>query len=298
MANSDFRMSNADEAEPPLIVRTAADLQAALAPFRDDGTYVGLVPTMGALHDGHLSLMHRARRDCGVVVASLFVNPTQFGAGEDFESYPRDEERDLRLFGENGVRIVYAPDVAEMYPNGPEITVTVDGLTRGMCGDARPGHFDGVTTVVSRLFDHCKPDAAYFGEKDYQQLKVIERMVEDLALPVRVFGVPIVREKDGLALSSRNAYLDPDQRRIAPALHGTLFAVAGRLAPEVDLARQCDWGREALLEAGFDQVDYFEIRDGIKLDPAETYHRGVRVFAAAWLGKTRLIDNVAVEPGH
>lgn len=278
------------------IVRTAADLDAVLAPARADGVMIGLVPTMGALHAGHLSLVKRARRDCGLVVASLFVNPTQFGPNEDFERYPRDEAGDVALFSTNGVAVVYAPTVAEMYPNGPEITVTVKGVTEGLCGDARPGHFDGVTTVVSRLFAHCRPDAAYFGEKDYQQYMVIKRMVEELGLPVRVFGVPIVREPDGLALSSRNAYLDERQRRIAPALYGTIRAVAGRLDRDVDIAAQCAWGRQALLEAGFDRIDYLEVRDGTTLKPAERYHRGLRVFVAARLGATRLIDNVAVEP--
>jgi pantoate--beta-alanine ligase len=277
------------------IVRTASDLDASLAPTRAQGVAIGLVPTMGALHDGHLSLVRRARRDCGVVVASLFVNPTQFGPNEDFERYPRDEARDVALFSENGVDIVYAPTVAEMYPNGPEITVTVKGLTEGLCGDARPGHFDGVTTVVSRLFAQCRPDAAYFGEKDYQQYMVIRRMAEELGLSVRVIGVPIVRERDGLALSSRNAYLDGTQRRIAPSLFGTITAVAGRLHHGVDIAAQCEWGRRALLDAGFDRIDYLEVRDGATLRPADGYRRGLRVFAAAWLGRTRLIDNVPVD---
>ena len=277
------------------IVRTAAELREAVARARADGAIVGLVPTMGALHDGHLALVRRARRDCGLVVASLFVNPTQFGENEDFSAYPRDETRDMELFAANGVDIVYAPSAEEMYPDGVGITVTVSGVTEGLCGDARPGHFDGVTTVVSRLFDHCAPDAAYFGEKDYQQLKVVERLAADLGLSIRIVGIPIVRERDGLALSSRNAYLNVSERRIAPALHGTLRAVAGRLAPGVDPARQCAWGREALLGAGFDRVDYFEIRDGGTLAPADAYRPGLRVFVAAWLGRTRLIDNIAVD---
>ena len=286
----------ADTEAPPLqVVRTAAELDAALAPARADGVLIGLVPTMGALHDGHLSLVRRARRDCGLVVASLFVNPTQFGPNEDFERYPRDEAADFRLFAENGVDIVYAPGVDEMYPDGPEITVTVSGVTEGLCGDARPGHFDGVTTVVSRLFEQCRPDAAYFGEKDYQQFKVIERLVEEQGYGIRAIGVPIVRERDGLALSSRNAYLSEDQRRIAPALYGTMFAVAGRLHEDADIAEQCAWGHQALLDAGFDKVDYFEIRDAATLAPAETYRRGLRIFGAVWLGKTRLIDNIAVD---
>ena len=277
------------------VIRTAEELRAATAPAREQGAVIGLVPTMGALHEGHLALVRRARRDCGLVVASLFVNPTQFGENEDFESYPRDEDRDLALFEKNGVDIVYAPGVEEMYPDGFGITVTASGLTEGLCGATRPGHFDGVTTVVSKLFDHCRPDAAYFGEKDFQQLKVIEQMVRDLDLPIRIVGIPVVRERDGLALSSRNAYLDVSERRIAPALQGTMRAVAGRLAADVDLDAQCRWGAEALLGAGFDRVNYFEIRDTETLQPAEAFRPGLRIFAAAWLRETRLIDNLAID---
>lgn len=278
------------------ILRTAADLRAATQPFRDEGKLVGLVPTMGALHEGHLELVRRARRDCGLVIASLFVNPTQFGEGEDFDAYPRDEASDFAKFGAAGVDFVYAPDAAEMYPDGFGITVTVSGITEGLCGAVRPGHFDGVTTVVSRLFEHCAPDVAYFGEKDFQQYRVVQRMVEQLGLNIRIVGIPIVRERDGLALSSRNAYLNPGQRRIAPALYGTMFALAGRLHDGIDIAAQCAWGRQALLDAGFDSVDYFEIRDAGTLAPATGNAPNLRIFAAARLGKTRLIDNMPVDP--
>ena len=277
------------------IIRTASEMRDAVEPVHNDGAVVGLVPTMGALHAGHLALVRRARRDCGLVVASLFVNPIQFGEDEDFDSYPRDEAHDLELFAQNGVDIVYAPTAAEMYPDGFGITVTVSGLTEGLCGARRPGHFDGVTTVVSKLFDHCRPDAAYFGEKDYQQLKVVERMVWDLGLSIRIIGIPVVRERDGLALSSRNAYLNVYERRIAPALQGTMRAVAGRLSGDVELEAQCRWGSDALLAAGFDEVDYFEIRDSETLQSAEGQRPGLRIFAAAWLRETRLIDNVAVD---
>ena len=277
------------------IIRTAVEMRDAVEPARNDGAVVGLVPTMGALHAGHLALVRRARRDCGLVVVSLFVNPTQFSANEDFDSYPRNEAHDLELLERNGVDIVYAPTAAEMYPDGFGITVTVTGLTEGLCGARRPGHFDGVTTVVSKLFDHCRPDAAYFGEKDYQQLKVVERMVQNLDLSIRIVGIPVVRERDGLALSSRNAYLNVYERRIAPALQDTMRAVAGRLSGDVELEAQCHWGRDALLAAGFDKVDYFEIRDSKTLQSAEVCRPGLRVFAAAWLRETRLIDNVAVD---
>ena len=259
---------------------------------------VALVPTMGALHDGHLSLVRRARADCGVVVASLFVNPTQFAPGEDFERYPRDERRDLELFGAHGVDIVYAPGVGDVYPDGPMASLAAaPELADGLCGAVRPGHFDGVVTVVARLFRHCRPDIAYFGEKDYQQFRIIERMVADLGLPVRVVGMPIVREPDGLALSSRNAYLSPAERRIAPVLHETLQKMAQDLAPGSDIAAACADGRAALRVAGFDRIDYLEVRDAATLRPALRHSPGLRVFAAAWLGRTRLIDNIAAGGG-
>ena len=274
------------------VIRSAEGLRRALAPHRDARKLIGLVPTMGALHDGHLSLVHRASRDCGIVVASLFVNPTQFGENEDFDAYPRDESRDLSLFDEYGVDFVYAPSVDEMYPDGFKITITVQGVTEGLCGAARPGHFDGVTTVVSKLFADCKPDAAYFGQKDYQQMKVIERMVSDLDLNIRIVGLPVVRERDGLALSSRNAYLSAAHRRVAPSMFGTMRAVAERLHSGIDLDAQSEWGQSALLDAGFDRVDYFEVRDAATMEKPREFGPGMRIFAAAWLGQTRLIDNI------
>ena len=278
------------------VIRSAEDLRRAMAPHRDAGKLIGLVPTMGALHDGHLSLVHRASRDCGIVVASLFVNPTQFGENEDFDAYPRDENRDLSLFDKYGVDFVYAPSVDEMYPDGFKITITVQGVTEGLCGAARPGHFDGVTTVVSKLFADCKPDAAYFGQKDYQQMKVIERMVSDLDLNIRIVGLPVVRERDGLALSSRNAYLSAAHRRVAPSMFGTMRAVAERLHSGIDLDAQSEWGQSALLDAGFDRVDYFELRDAATMEKPREFGPGMRIFAAAWLGQTRLIDNISAEP--
>ena len=278
------------------VIRSAEDLRRAMAPHRDAGKLIGLVPTMGALHDGHLSLVHRASRDCGIVVASLFVNPTQFGENEDFDAYPRDESRDLSLFDEYGVDFVYAPSVDEMYPDGFKITITVQGVTEGLCGASRPGHFDGVTTVVSKLFADCKPDAAYFGQKDYQQMKVIERMVADLDLNIRIVGLPVVRERDGLALSSRNAYLSAAHRRVAPSMFGTMRAVAERLHSGIDLDAQSEWGQSALLDAGFDRVDYFEVRDAATIEKPREFGPGMRIFAAAWLGQTRLIDNISAEP--
>ena len=278
------------------VVRTAAELRAATQSYRDAGKLVGLVPTMGALHEGHLELVKRARRDCGLVIASLFVNPTQFGKGEDFDAYPRNKADDIVKFDAYGVDFVYAPDVAEMYPDGFATTVSVSGITEGLCGTVRPGHFDGVTTVVSRLFEHCAPDAAYFGEKDYQQCKVVQRMIEELGLGIRIVRIPTVREGDGLALSSRNAYLDPSQRRAAPAMYRTMFVLAGGLHDGVDIAAQCAWGCQELLDAGFDSVDYFEIRDADTLMPAVGNAPNLRIFARARLGNTFLIDNMPVVP--
>ena len=277
------------------VIRSAEGLRRALAPHRDARKLIGLVPTMGALHDGHLSLVHRASRDCAIVVASLFVNPTQFGENEDFDAYPRDESRDLSLFDEYGVDFVYAPSVDEMYPDGFKITITVQGVTEDLCGAARPGHFDGVTTGVSKLFAECKPDAAYFGQKDYQQMKVIERMVSDLDLNIRIVGLPVVRERDGLALSSRNAYLSAAHRRVAPSMFGTMRAVAERLHSGIDLDAQSEWGQSALLDAGFDRVDYFEVRDAATMEKPREFGPGMRIFAAAWLGQTRLIDNISAD---
>ena len=256
---------------------------------------IGLVPTMGALHAGHISLVRRARKECGLIIASLFVNPIQFGASEDFDAYPRDQERDFGIFERNGVDIVYAPAIDVIYPDGFGVTVTVSKMTECLCGTTRPGHFDGVTTVVSKLFDHCQPDCAYFGEKDYQQFKVIEQMVNELDLPVRVVGVPVVREHDGLALSSRNSYLNEEEQRIAPALFNTMRTVAIRLSRGADLVSQCRWGNDALLTAGFDRIDYFEVCDSQTLQRARGYRPSLRIFAAAWLRETRLIDNLAID---
>lgn len=286
----------APDGSPPVVARTPREIAERLSPWRRRGGSIGLVPTMGALHDGHLSLLAGARRDCDVVVASLFVNPTQFGPNEDFDRYPRDQRRDLELFREHGADVVYAPGVADVYPDGPEVTVAAaPDLAGVLCGAARPGHFDGVATVVSRLFAHCLPDAAYFGEKDYQQLRIVERMAGDLEPPVRVVGMPIVREPDGLAMSSRNAYLSGAQRRTAPALHAALAEAARALRAGASATEIAARGRARLEEAGFDGVDYLDVRDGATLEAAERHRPGLRVFAAARLGRTRLIDNVAAD---
>ena len=278
-------------------VRTVADLRARVAAWRGAGETVGLVPTMGAIHAGHLALVEAARTACDRVVASLFVNPAQFGPNEDYQLYPRDEAKDSRLLDESGVALLFAPSVEEMYPDGFATTVTVSGLTSGLCGDHRPGHFEGVATVVSKLLTQCLPHRAYFGEKDYQQLLVVRRLARDLDIPVRIEGVPTVREADGLALSSRNDYLSPEDRATAPALYRTISAVADALADgRQSVSDQVDWGIAQLEEAGFDRLDYLDVRDAETLARLERVDRPARVLAAARIGGTRLIDNVPAGP--
>jgi len=276
-------------------VRTVRDLRARVAAWRAGGETVALVPTMGAIHDGHLSLVNSGKAHCGRVVTSLFVNPLQFGPREDFHAYPRDEARDAKLLTKAGSDLLYAPEAAEMYPPGFSTKVHVGDLTEDLCGASRPNHFDGVATVVAKLLLQCAPDTAIFGEKDYQQLLVIKRFVRDLNIPVEILGVPIMREADGLALSSRNAYLSPEERAVAPVLHQTIQQVASDLAQ----GRGADDASEAArfrLEAMGLRVDYVAVRDPDTLKPLHGPVKTARVLAAIRLGKTRLIDNVPVPP--
>ena len=284
------------------ILRGAEAVRGQVMAWRGAGETVGLVPTMGALHAGHLALVARARAECDRVVATLFVNPKQFNDSDDLDSYPVDEADDAAGFAGAGVDLLFAPPVSEMYPEGFATAVSVAGLTDCLCGAARPGHFDGVSTVVAKLFNQAPADCAYFGEKDYQQLLVVRRMARDLDLPIRIVTVPTVRESDGLALSSRNRGLTPAQRTIAPRLYETLVALAADLAgapgsapvaapgagPE--LAR----GRDDLARAGFERIDYLDLRDGETLAARDRAAPGARLFAAAWLGDIRLIDNIAI----
>ncbi len=252
---------------------------------------------MGSLHDGHLSLIRKARAQADKVVVSVFVNPRQFGPSEDFDAYPRDEAADARLLAEVQCDLMYAPTIGEMYPPGFATTVSVGGMTDVLCGAARPGHFDGVATVVAKLLTQTLPDVAIFGEKDFQQLLVIRRLARDLDLSVEILGAPILRAEDGLALSSRNAYLNGRQRKTAAMLNKTLRIAAAALAGGAGTAAVEAEAREALLKAGFDRIDYLEVRgaeDLARLGPGPAA-RPARIFAAAWLGKTRLIDNMAVE---
>lgn len=278
----------------PAIVRRVDELRALVRGFRTAGETVALVPTMGALHAGHLALVRAAQAECRRVVATIFVNPTQFGPNEDFHSYPRDEPGDLAKLESVGADAVFIPTVEEMYRPGASTTVTVAGLTEDLCGRFRPGHFAGVATVVTKLLLQALPDVALFGEKDYQQLLVIKRLVRDLDIPVRVIGVPTVREADGLALSSRNAYLSPEQRQIAPVLHQVLARIARLLAQGAEAAPLLAEGRAELQRAGFGPVQYLEARDAETLEPVARAARDARVLAAAYLGKVRLIDNVPV----
>lgn len=281
---------------PLPVVRSVAELRAQVAVWRGEGLSVALVPTMGALHAGHLSLVGRGLELVDRVVASVFVNPTQFGPNEDFARYPRQEEKDAAALAGAGCHLLFAPTVDEMYPEGFATAVSVGGVAEGLCGAVRPGHFAGVATVVTKLLLQCLPDVALFGEKDYQQLAVIRRFVRDLDIPVRVEGVATLREDDGLAMSSRNAYMTPEQRAIAPWLIRALTGVADGLRAGAKAADLCPMAASGLLKAGFDSVDYIEVRDAASLAPAETLDRPLRILVAARLGKTRLIDNIGVEP--
>ena len=280
------------------VARSKSELRASLAEARAEGRSIGFVPTMGYLHEGHVSLLRAARAECDVVVMSVFVNPAQFGPGEDLDRYPRDEERDMALAAEAGVDFVYAPPVEDVYPQGFSTRVEVEGLTEVLCGDPErrgPEHFRGVTTVVAKLFNIVSPDVAYFGQKDAQQAAVIRRMVRDLDFPLRVETLPTVREEDGLAMSSRNAYLAPEDRARAAALSRALD-VAERVAGEKSLEAALEAARRELAAAGI-EPEYLEARDAEELQPmADLNGRAVLVAVAAQVGDARLIDNVLIRP--
>ena len=278
-----------------ITLSTVAELRAWCDGARARGEQVGFVPTMGAFHEGHRSLMRAARAHDDVVVVSLFVNPTQFAADEDLSRYPRDPNGDAEVAASEGVDVLFTPGVADVYPDGARTTVHVDGLTEGLCGRSRPGHFDGVTTVVTKLFSMVGPCRAYFGRKDAQQLAVIRRMTADLNLPVDVVGCPLVRESDGLAMSSRNAYLSADERARATVLSRALQA-AGDAAVEGarDAERLRAELREVLTNTPGVRVDYAEIVDAATLEPLVTIDRDALVAVATFVGSTRLIDNVVL----
>jgi pantoate--beta-alanine ligase len=278
------------------IARTVADLRKQIARWRKDDERIGLVPTMGALHQGHMALVGAARTECDRAVASIFVNPKQFAPTEDLRSYPRREAADLEMLQSAGVDLVFIPALDEMYPLDFTTLVQVSGLTESLCGAHRAGHFDGVTTVVTKLLIQALPDIAYFGEKDYQQLMVVRRLARDLDIPVRIAAVPTVREADGLALSSRNVYLSSEERRVAPNFARVLRNIAAALAQDpTAVAREIAHGSAALQQAGF-AVEYLEVRGAHTLAVTSEATANSRVFAAVRLGKTRLIDNMPVVP--
>ena len=276
------------------IVRDVAGLRARVREWRQDGAAVGLVPTMGALHDGHLALVRRSLATTERTCVTLFVNPRQFGPTEDFALYPRDEARDLAMIEKAGAHLVFMPEIKEMYPEGHQTQVSVGRLGEMLEGKFRPGFFAGVATVVTKLLLQAQPDIAFFGEKDFQQLRVIRRLVRDLDIPVEIAGVPTVREKDGLALASRNAYLTPLERTIAPALYRALAEAAKNLAAGAEAKAEEARAAQALKAAGFAPVDYVAVCDAETLQEPQGASRARRVLAAAWLGKTRLIDNIEV----
>ena len=273
---------------------TIQGLSASLSPARAARKIIGFVPTMGNLHQGHLNLVREAKKLCDVVVVSIFVNPIQFGPNEDFDSYPRTLEQDQRLLAEVGCDIVFAPTVEQMYGNQPRLTnISVSGITDDLCGLQRPGHFDGVAVVVTKLFNMVQPTYAYFGEKDYQQLAVIRQFVRDLNIPLEVIGVPIARAEDGLALSSRNGYLSPENRVLAPTIYQSLKTAESDLHTGKSLADVLENLRQTLSNAGF-VVDYIEARTP-ELHKIEQFEQDIVLFVAAKLGETRLIDNLQVK---
>ncbi|MCH7396090.1 pantoate--beta-alanine ligase [Acinetobacter dispersus] len=273
---------------------TIQGLTASLAPTRSSKKLIGFVPTMGNLHEGHLTLVREAKKLCDVVVVSIFVNPIQFGAGEDFDSYPRTLEQDSRLLADAGCDIIFAPSVEQMYGTQPRLTnISVSQITDDLCGKSRPGHFDGVAVVVTKLFNIVQPDYAFFGQKDYQQLAVIRQLVQDLNMPLEVIGVPIVRAEDGLALSSRNGYLTEQQRVLAPTIYQLLKQAEQQLHEGQTLTQVLENISAQLTQVGF-VVDYVEARQ-TNLQPVQQFDQNLVLFVAAKLGSTRLIDNLQID---
>lgn len=276
------------------VIRTSAELQEKVAGWKRSGMLVGVVPTMGALHDGHLSLARAARAQSDRVIVTIFVNPMQFNNPEDLKKYPRDEAHDLALLQAEGVDVLFAPGVEEVYPDGFATTVSVTGVSEPLEGAFRPGHFDGVATVVSKLFGMTQAGRAFFGEKDWQQLQVVRRLVADLNIPVRIIGCPTIREADGLAMSSRNVRLSAAERALAPQLHTQMQAAAEAIRAGTQVEQALEAARAALAGAGFGQVEYLELRSVEGLRPLTSLSEPARLLAAVWLGDVRLIDNIAV----
>lgn len=276
------------------IIRKLGPLRDALDEFRKDECKIGLVPTMGALHAGHMRLVEVAMEQCDIVVASIFVNPAQFSEGEDLDTYPRQEDEDLALLEAAGVALVWAPTLDQIYPEDYSTKVYVGGLSEGLDTLTRPDFFEGIATVVTKLFNQIRPDTAYFGEKDFQQLSIIKRMTRDLDFTHEVVGVETVREEDGLALSSRNAYLSEAEREKAAQLPRIMTEAAKRIAKGESIAAILAEARTELLSSGFHTIDYLEVREAATLNPVEKITRPSRLFAAVHIGTTRLIDNIAI----
>ncbi|MES2845941.1 MAG: pantoate--beta-alanine ligase [Pseudomonadota bacterium] len=276
------------------ILRTVDALREVVRGWRADGATVGVVPTMGALHDGHLSLVRAAKGDCDRVIVTIFVNPMQFNNPDDLKKYPRTEREDAALLETAGVEVIFAPSPDEVYPDGFATTVSISGVSEPLEGVLRPGHFDGVATVVAKLFGMTTADRAYFGQKDWQQLQVVRRLVRDLNIPVTVVGCDTVREDDGLAMSSRNVRLSPQARARAPAMHAAMVQAAAAFRAGASQIDVTDAATRAVLAAGFDRVEYIDLRDAGTLDPLIDRTRPARMLAAAWLDGVRLIDNIAV----
>ncbi|WP_421950170.1 pantoate--beta-alanine ligase [Pelagibacterium sp.] len=279
-----------------LIVRNVAEMRAQIAQWRRAGDNIAVVPTMGALHEGHLSLVRVARGRARRVIVTLFVNPSQFNNAEDLAKYPRDEEADVTRLDAEHVDLLYAPSVEEIYPEGFATKVSVSRLSEGLCGAHRPGHFDGVSTVVTKLLLQTQADTAFFGEKDYQQLSVIRRLARDLDIPVEIVGVPTVREADGLAMSSRNVRLSETARKQAPAMAEALRATGAAIEAGQSVAIATEAAKAELLNVGYSEVEYLELRDAETLEPLSKLDRPARLLAAGWLDGVRLIDNIAVLP--
>jgi pantoate--beta-alanine ligase len=276
------------------IVRRLAALRGVVSDWRAKGLSVGVVPTMGALHEGHLSLVRAALEKTDRVIVTLFVNPKQFNSAADLAAYPRTENADAAKLEPLGAHVLYVPDGEQMYPPGFATTVSVEGVSEGLCGAHRPGHFNGVSTVVTKLLLQTGGDFAYFGEKDFQQLHVVRRLATDLDIPTQIVGCPTIREGDGLALSSRNVHLSASERAIAPALAQALFAAADRISNGAPAIEEIEKARTDIVAAGYDAVEYLELRGEDDLQPMTALDRPGRLLAAAKLGTTRLIDNVAV----
>ncbi|MEP2987990.1 MAG: pantoate--beta-alanine ligase [Parasphingorhabdus sp.] len=276
------------------IIRKLGPLRDALDVYRKSDCKMGLVPTMGALHAGHMRLVEVAVEQCDIVVASIFVNPAQFSEGEDLETYPRQEAEDFALLEAAGVELVWAPSLDQIYPENYSTKVNVGGLSEGLDTLTRPDFFEGIATVVTKLFNQIRPHAAYFGEKDFQQLSIIKRLTRDLDFTHEVVGVETVREKDGLALSSRNAYLSEEERSKAAVLPRIMAESARKMAEGGDVVLTLDDAKADLLRFGFHTIDYLEVREAATLEPVEKIVRPSRLFAAAHIGTTRLIDNIAI----